>query len=472
MKNNDRKLNKGKVKEVNKQEVAVKVENLSKKFIIPHEKINSMRGAFVGLFKKKNYEEFLALNSVSFEVKKGEFFGIIGKNGSGKSTLLKLLAGIYQPDSGKIKINGMIAPFLELGIGFNPELSGKDNVYLNAAVLGMSKNQVRDKFDEIIRFAGLERFVDQKLKNYSSGMQVRLAFAVSVFANREILLMDEVLAVGDSNFQNKCLREFEKYKKMGRTVIIVTHDVSAVRKYCDRAMLINNGDLVMIGNVDKVVDKYFDQNLSEEEKLLVKERMEKKLEEEKKRKKAEGKMRREEEKRMAFEEKKRKEEERKVLLIEKKKQEELKRKEELRKEKLRELARIVKVEILDNNGKKADIIKTGNSLEFKLYFKISEKVNDDINIGFWVENEKGVYLWGYNTEMDGFSIDYSRGVVSIFLKKVNLLKGDYFVNVAIANKKADKPFDLKLRFAKFKITTSEKESKYGGVLNLEHIWKQ
>ncbi len=257
-------------------EIAISVEHVSKSFRIPHEQVTSLRGAFVSAFQRnRTYEEFKALDDVSFTVKKGEFFGIIGRNGSGKSTLLKILAGIYRPDSGRVRVNGRISPFLELGIGFNPELSGRDNIYLNATVLGLSKKEIDAKFDKIVAFAELERFIDQKLKNYSSGMQVRLAFAVSIHANRDILLMDEVLAVGDSNFQSKCLEEFTRYKDAGRTVIIVTHDISVVQRYCDRALLLRKGKIEMIGDPEKVGNEYIYQNMSDEERRLHKERLSK-----------------------------------------------------------------------------------------------------------------------------------------------------------------------------------------------------
>ena len=248
------------------REIAIKVDNVCKTFRIPHEKISSLRGAFVNLFKTNGYEEFNALDDVSFEVKKGEFFGIIGRNGSGKSTLLKILAGIYQPDKGKVKVNGLISPFLELGIGFNPELSGRDNVFLNAAVLGLSRKQIEEKFDDIVNFSELRKFIDQKIKNYSSGMQVRLAFSVAIHANREILLMDEVLAVGDSNFQSKCLEEFNKYRELGKTVILVSHDLPTVRKYCDRVMLLRDGRVEIISDSEAAVEKYRLQNISDEKK--------------------------------------------------------------------------------------------------------------------------------------------------------------------------------------------------------------
>ena len=241
------------------KDIAIKVEGVSKTFRIPHEKISSLRGAFVSMFRKKTYEEFEALNNVSFEVKKGEFFGIIGRNGSGKSTLLKVLAGIYQADRGKVHIDGLISPFLELGIGFNPELSGRDNIYLNATVLGMAKKQIDLKFNDIVAFSELERFIDQKLNRYSSGMQVRLAFSVAIHANREILLMDEVLAVGDMNFQKKCYDYFTRMKGQ-KTILFVSHDMENINKFCDRALLLQNGKIIKIGKTTEVTAEYIREN--------------------------------------------------------------------------------------------------------------------------------------------------------------------------------------------------------------------
>jgi len=261
--NKDNKKNK-------EREIAVKVNNVSKTFRIPHKKIDSMRSVFVNSLQKNTYEEFNALDDISFDVAKGEFLGIIGHNGAGKSTLLKILAGVYNPSSGSIEINGMIAPFLELGIGFNPELSGRDNVYLNATVLGLTKKQIDEKFDDIVEFSELEKFIDQQLKNYSSGMKARLAFSVSIHANREILLMDEVLAVGDSAFQEKCLDIFKSYKKAGRTVILVTHSMTTVREYCDRALLLSKGKLLEVGDVDDVCDEYVLNSMAEADKKVIK----------------------------------------------------------------------------------------------------------------------------------------------------------------------------------------------------------
>jgi ABC-type polysaccharide/polyol phosphate transport system ATPase subunit len=245
---------------------SIKVENISKSFSLPHENITSMKGAFVNVFRSKSYETLHALDDVSFEVKKGEFFGVVGRNGSGKSTLLKILAGIYAPDSGTVRVNGEISPFLELGIGFNPELSGRDNVYLNATVLGMTKKDIDNNFDNIIAFSELRPFIDQKLKNYSSGMKVRLAFSVSIHAKREILLMDEVLAVGDRDFQQKCLSYFTNLKNQGKTIVFVSHSEEAVKGYCDRAILLSKGKIIEEGSPEKLFTIYNNSFLKKESK--------------------------------------------------------------------------------------------------------------------------------------------------------------------------------------------------------------
>ncbi len=239
-------------------DTVISVEHVSKDFLLPHEKRTSVKSLFTSLFtkQKKGGELQHALKNVSFAVHKGEFFGIVGRNGSGKSTLLKMLAGIYQPTKGKIGVEGKLVPFIELGVGFNPELTGRENVFLNGALLGFSKKEITLRYDEIVAFAELERFMDQKLKNYSSGMQVRLAFSVAIMAEADILLVDEVLAVGDAAFQRKCFEYFRLLKKNKKTVVFVTHDMTAVREYCDRAMLIEQSQIVDIGSPNSIATKY------------------------------------------------------------------------------------------------------------------------------------------------------------------------------------------------------------------------
>jgi ABC-2 type transport system ATP-binding protein len=258
-------------------DIAIKVDRLSKAFKLPHDKQSSVKSLFVNIFKgNKSYEIQKALNDVSFEVKKGEFFGIVGRNGSGKSTLLKLIAGIYTPTEGNIHINGSLTPFIELGVGFNPELTGRENVYLNGALLGFNRKEMKNMYKDIVDFAELEKFMDQKLKNYSSGMQVRLAFSIATRAKSDILLIDEVLAVGDSAFQKKCFDYFVKLKKKEKTVIFVTHDMDSFEKYCDRGILVDSGRILYEGEPILVAAEYRLLNLdkarkapAEEEKKLI-----------------------------------------------------------------------------------------------------------------------------------------------------------------------------------------------------------
>jgi len=238
-------------------DAVISVEHVSKDFVLPHEKITSIKSAFTGLTRRGKQREMQhALRDVSFEIKRGEFFGIVGRNGSGKSTMLKMLAGIYQPTKGRVHVRGKLVPFIELGVGFNPELTGRENVFLNGAMLGFSRKEISAMYDDIVNFAELERFMDQKLKNYSSGMQVRLAFSMATRSEADILLVDEVLAVGDADFQRKCFDYFRQLKKNKKTVVFVSHDMDAVREYCDSAILINDGHIAHSGKTDKVAEHY------------------------------------------------------------------------------------------------------------------------------------------------------------------------------------------------------------------------
>jgi lipopolysaccharide transport system ATP-binding protein len=236
---------------------AIAVDGVSKCFRIPLEKKRTVYENLTGLFSgNKGYEEFWALKDASFRVKHGETFGVIGPNGSGKSTLLKMLAGVLYPDSGSIKVNGKIAPFLELGVGFQPELSARDNIYLYGSVMGLTKREVDRKYEEIMEFAELKRFEDMKLRNFSSGMYVRLAFSVAIQTNPDILLLDEVLAVGDEHFQNKCKEKIDEIRKNGKTIVFVSHDLNSVKRLCINSMLLHGGKPVTIGETNKVIDIY------------------------------------------------------------------------------------------------------------------------------------------------------------------------------------------------------------------------
>jgi ABC-type polysaccharide/polyol phosphate transport system ATPase subunit len=234
----------------------VQVHRVSKVFPLPTARTTSMRERAQHPFRRTRMERQYALRDVSLTIARGEFVGVIGPNGSGKTTLLKIIAGIYRPDSGGVHISGMLSPFIELGVGFNPELTARDNLRVNATLLGLTKEELDDRFDRIVAFAELERFVDQKLKNFSSGMQVRLAFSIAIHVEFDILLLDEVLAVGDEAFQQRCFATFEEMRGAGKTMILVSHSLPAVMRFCDRAVLLRHGHVVTVGSPRDVVETY------------------------------------------------------------------------------------------------------------------------------------------------------------------------------------------------------------------------
>ncbi|MCJ7617606.1 MAG: ABC transporter ATP-binding protein [Desulfobacterales bacterium] len=253
-----------------KEEFAVTVENVSKRFRIPHEKRSTIFENITGILEGNiySYEEFCVLKNISFKVKKGETLGIIGENGTGKSTLLKIIAGVLIPDKGNVRVNGRIAPFLELGVGFQPELRAEDNVRLYGAVMGMKKKEIEDKFDDIFEFAELERFKNAKLKNFSSGMYARLAFSTAISTDPDVLLIDEVLAVGDANFQQKCLNKINEFKKDKKTILFVSHDTESVKKICNSVLLLNKERSPLLGVPDMIIKKYMQPKDSNFEKIV------------------------------------------------------------------------------------------------------------------------------------------------------------------------------------------------------------
>lgn len=247
--------------------VAIEVRGVDKTFRNPTHRVSTFKERALHPFRRTRHEEHRVLEGIDFEVATGEFFGIVGRNGSGKSTLLKCLAGIYGVDRGTIAIAGRLSPFIELGVGFNPDLTARDNVIVNAVMMGLTPRQARARFDEIIAFAELEQFVDLKLKNYSSGMQVRLAFAVMVQADADVLLIDEVLAVGDAAFQQKCFDVFHRLRKEGKTIVLVTHDMALVERFCHRALMISGGHVVQIGDPGAVGRRYMEENFATAQEL-------------------------------------------------------------------------------------------------------------------------------------------------------------------------------------------------------------
>lgn len=246
---------------------AIEVRNVSKSFKIPLDGGRNLKQRIVHFLKRtKGYREFSPLNDISFTVNKGDFYGIVGRNGSGKSTLLKTIAGIYNSDKGHVKVHGKLVPFIELGVGFNGDLTGRENVYLNGAMLGFSRRETAEMYDEIVDFAELHDFMEEELKNYSSGMQVRLAFSIAIRAKGDILLLDEVLAVGDSSFQQKCFDYFEKLKRDKKTIVLVTHSMDIVKRFCNKALLIEDGKVKTMGLPEEVADQYILDNMNSRSK--------------------------------------------------------------------------------------------------------------------------------------------------------------------------------------------------------------
>src|SRR5438105_3357758 len=240
--------------------VVIDVRGLQKTFRIPERRPSTLRERLGHPFRRVHHRELRALRGITFDVHRGEFFGIVGRNGSGKSTLLKILASIYRADAGRIRMAGRLAPFIELGVGFNPELTSRENVVLNGVLMGLSLREARRRLDSVLDFAELQEFADLKLKNYSSGMMVRLAFAVMVEADADIMLIDEVLAVGDAAFAQKCMDVFHEKRRAGKTLVLVTHDMATVQSLCDRAMLIHDGELRYIGDPEEAALRYYRLN--------------------------------------------------------------------------------------------------------------------------------------------------------------------------------------------------------------------
>lgn len=393
--------------------IAIKVENVSKTFKLPHEKNTSIKSAVVNFYKRnKSYENQHALENVSFEIQKGEFFGIVGRNGSGKSTLLKMLAGIYTPSEGDIQINGKLTPFIELGVGFNMELTGRENVFLNGALLGFNRKEMLAMYDDIVAFAELEKFMDQKLKNYSSGMQVRLAFSIAIRAKSEILLIDEVLAVGDAAFQQKCFDIFAELKKQGVTIVLVTHDMSSVLRFCDRALMIDSGEVVEEGKPALVAESYLEKNYE-------------------------------------------------ITSADHKKTDDSKDdKDDSTKPYIR------RVTISDGQGNPANKFSPGDQIMTTVGYNNPDK--QAMHFGLQIFNDAGVYCFGTNTKIVELPATTKKsGKVTLSLK-AELVPGSYYINAAAMNDNAATVFNYKSRAASFRI---KKTTNFEGVALLEHNWR-
>lgn len=395
------------------EDVVIRAENISKTFKLPHEKNSSIKSAIVNFYKRnKGYETQEALKDISFEIKKGEFFGIVGRNGSGKSTLLKILAGIYAVDSGKLEVNGTLTPFIELGVGFNQELTGRENIFLNGALLGFDRATMSRMYDDIVKFAELERFMDQKLKNYSSGMQVRLAFSIAIRAESDILLIDEVLAVGDALFQQKCYDYFDKLKKSGKTVVFISHDMGAIQSFCDRAMLINDGIFIEEGKPPIVTKRYSD--------LLAEKSSSNRFENQNITHTGTGG------------------------------------------------AEITKCEIINSQGKPTEKIKEEEGFSVRIHYTATKNIPEP-TLGIGIMGEKGESIIGPNTKDQNIIIKqlHGKGYFQATFNTNMLSSGVYSIRAGIFNTSNVVPYDFVENLAELKIVG---EKRYG-YLNITPSWK-
>ena len=360
---------------------AVSVEDVTKKFRVYHERNQSLKAAIMRR-RRSVYEDFLALDGVSFEIPEGSTFGLVGDNGSGKSTLLKCLARILYPNSGSVTTRGRVAALLEVGSGFHPELSGRDNVYLNGSILGMSRQEIDRKFEAIVDFSGVEQFIDQPVKNYSSGMYVRLGFAVAIHVDPEILLVDEVLAVGDAAFQEKCAEKFLEFRREGRTVVVVSHSMPSLRSMCDQVAWLQHGKLVETGDAAPILERYLDSTRADV------------------RRDTEGRVR------WGTGE-----------------------------------AMIDSVELV-RDGVPVDSVRTGDDVAIRVRYTARERIDRPV-FGLAIESHDGVYLWANNTRDAGYHVQHidGTGVVECRIPALALQPGSFQVLASVVDTSTTHVYD-------------------------------
>ncbi len=411
-------------------EKAIIVNELSKTFRLPHEKRNTLFEHITGtLYGKKGYDEFVALKNINFTVKKGEAVGIIGENGSGKSTLLKIIANILRPSNGSVKINGKITPFLELGVGFQPDLTAKENIYIYGAIMGLSDKEIDARLEEILEFSGLKQFKDAKLKNLSSGMQVRLAFATAIQTNPEILLMDEVLAVGDMEFQQKCIDVFQRYLKEKKTIVFVSHDLNSVRRFCSKALLLRHGEQVAFADTNEIIDKYV-YGVDDRSKHIENLQSEPKKEEQKSVEK------RAEEKKTRWGDKK---------------------------------VEITDVKFIDIFGKENTLFNSGDMMTIQIKYNVNASV-DNIVIGIAIYSDSDVLCYGTNTDIQGFDVNNAAGKneIKLFIRNLSMMEGKFNLTVA-AHSKEHTPYDWLDKQFSFNVI---KKGNNVGLFEIPCEWKQ
>jgi ABC-2 type transport system ATP-binding protein len=389
---------------------AITVNEVSKRFRLYYERNQSLK-ATVMRRRRARYDEFWALQDVSFDIPSGSTFGLIGENGSGKSTLLKCIARILRPDHGDITVKGRVSALLELGAGFHPELSGRENVYLNGAILGMTKRQVRDRFDDIVGFAGLEQFIDSPVKNYSSGMYLRLGFAVAINVDPDVLLIDEIFAVGDAEFQKRCNEKLSELQESGTTIVIVSHALESLRNLCDGAALLEHGKLIGVGKTSEIVDMYLDRVIPD-----------RRLDGEHGSRGGSGE------------------------------------------------ARVERLEVLDARGEPASIIRTGDHLIFRLHYETDEPIEQPV-FGFGLTRLDGVHVTGTNTrEHDKIpeKID-GRGYADLVVDRFLALPGTYDISVSLSNHTLTHSYDDRYRTFRIHVEHGE-PNEHNGLVSLGGAW--
>jgi ABC-type polysaccharide/polyol phosphate transport system ATPase subunit len=403
---------------------AIEFEKVSKRFILHHARPRSFQELVIGaLWRSRSREELWALNDISFEVERGEMLGIIGPNGSGKSTVLKLITRILEPTSGNITVDGKVSALIELGAGFHPDLTGRENVYLNGSILGLSQEEMDAKFKGIVEFSELERFINVSLKHYSSGMYMRLGFAIAINVEPDILLIDEVLAVGDESFQKKCLAKIEEFKQQGKTMVFVSHALETVRRLCDKAIWLEQGNIESVGSPDKVIYDYL-EDLRRKEGVALDEKH----------------------RHLRY---------------------------ELEEQQLENRwgsgeVEIYDVQLLGGDGKEKHVYQTGDTMRIRLYYEVKEPVSD-LTFGVGIHRSDGLHIHGTNTSAQQvhYEADIGKGVVALEYKKLPLSTGTYAVSVGVwPDDKWQLPYDMHSQMYQFSVWGVEDE----GLIALPHRW--
>lgn len=399
----------------------IDVEHLRKEFRIPHEKRTTLFEALTGFLRPVQYETFPALHDVTFSVEEGEMLGIIGENGSGKSTLLKILAQIMRPTSGSVSVHRRLTPFLELGVGFNPDFTAVENIKMYSTIMGLSQRDIADKIDEILEFADLTNFRDTKLKNYSSGMQVRLAFSTAIQTDPEILLLDEVLAVGDMDFQQKCMDVLQRYRNEGVTIVFVTHDLGSVRRFCDRTLLLRHGEQVALGDTNEVIDRYVYGKSAEEQAGAAAEADAAPEEQVERTRWGDGKV------------------------------------------------EITGVKFYNKFGAESSRFNSFDPMTIRIFYSSKERIEDPV-FGIALYSDKGEQLYGTNTELKDISIGYINGDghIDLLVDRITMFAGKYQLTVAVHSHSGE-PYDWLDKLYSFDVIQTGRDA---GLFDVPCRWEK